>query len=361
MLIESLILDDLMGQEKHNRGLLLSLGQYRISCSIIIRIIIVNKVIHSSLLIVVLAIVAYATTAMVSGGREVWGAIEQVNLMTWASILVLSLLNYLLRYFRWHLYINHKNPLQISHLQHLAIYIAGFSLTMTPGKAGEGMRSLYLKSQGVPHQRSIGALFVERIMDLLTILLLAGLGVSFLSGEQSMTAAAITVGLIMTCILLIKIPKEKLINSALVKKLPTKIHHVVVFIESMLTSANDLLTVRFLVLGLGMGIISWLCEGYGLYLVMQEFALNQTTASLAIAIYGVSILLGALSFMPGGLGGTEATMIFLLVKTGFDHSTAIAITFICRLVTLWFAMVLGVITLFLLPFLGIKPHAKDPE
>lgn len=306
-----------------------------------------------------MAIVAYAVTAIVSGGDDVWNAMQRVSLGTWLGILALSLGNYLLRYWRWHLYITHKNPLAISHAQHLAIYIAGFSLTMTPGKAGEAMRSLYLRDRGVSHQRSIGALFVERIMDLLTILLLAGLGVSFLSGEQSRLAALVTVALIMACIFVIKIPKKKIINSAFVSRLPVKAHHLILFVESMLDNANDLLSMRFLVLGLGIGLVAWLFEGYGLYLVMQEFMLDQTSVSLAIAIYGMGILLGAISFMPGGLGGAEATMIFLLVKAGFDHPSAVAITFICRLVTLWFAMFLGVITLFLMPLFGLKTYVKE--
>lgn len=318
-----------------------------------------NKVVHSSLLIVVLAIVAYGAVALFSGGQEVWNAIRSLDIATWAIILLLSLGNYVLRYWRWYLYVSHKNPLKMTHMQHLAIYIAGFSLTMTPGKAGEAMRSLYLKEQGVPHQRSIGALFVERIMDLLTILLLAGLGASFLNGEQSQIAAFITVALIGTCIGIVKMPKKQIINSAVVKRLPVKIYKLVLFVESMLASANDLLSVRFLAIGLGIGLMAWLMEGYGLYLVMQEFALDQTPPSLAIAIYGMAILLGAISFMPGGLGGAEATMIFLLVKAGFDHPSAVAITFICRLATLWFAMVIGVITLFLLPLMGLKPAVKE--
>lgn len=317
-----------------------------------------NKVVHSSLLTVVLAIVAYGIAAFFSGGDQVLAAIISLDIRIWLIILLLSLMNYLLRYWRWHLYIAHQNPHAIGHKQHLAIYIAGFSLTMTPGKAGEAMRSLYLKPYGISHQRSIGALFVERIMDLLTILILAGLGISFLDGEQSRIAAVITIGLIVGCIVIIKIPKKKIINSALVKNLPTKLHRLILFVESMLENANDLLTPRFILIGLGIGIISWLCEAYGLYVVMQEFSLDQAGAALGIAIYGMAILIGAISFMPGGLGGSEAAMIFLLVKAGFDTPSAVAITFICRMATLWFAVILGVITLFCLSLFGLKPQEE---
>lgn len=321
--------------------------------------IIVNKVVHSSLLIVVFAIVAYAGVALFSGGADVWAAIRSVSLTTWVIILALSLGNYALRYWRWHLYISNQSPITLTHKQHFAIYIAGFSLTMTPGKAGEAMRSLYLKQHGISHQRSISALFVERIIDLIAILLMAGMGISFLHNDQSWLAGAITIAIILSGITVVKMPKKWVLESALVKKLPVKMYNMLVFVESMLESANDLLSVRFLVVGLLIGLVAWIFEGYGLYLVMHEYTQGQSTIPLAIAIYGMAVLLGALSFMPGGLGGTEATMIFLLAKAGFDHPSAVAITFICRLVTLWFAMILGVITLFLLPFLGLKPYVKE--
>ena len=325
-----------------------------------------NKAVHSSLLTIVIAIAVYAIVAAYSGGSDVWSAVSSISWQLWAVLLLLSLLNYVLRYYRWHLYISHNNPRSISHWQHLSIYIAGFALTMTPGKAGEAMRSLYLKQHGISHQRSIGALFVERIMDLLTILMMAGLGVSFLSGGQSITAAVISLTIIAVAIAVVKIPKDKIIASKLVQRLPDKVRHIIVFIESMLNNANDLLSFRFIIIGLAIGFVAWGFEGYGLYLTMDAFSSNiqlseKSTVSLAMAIYGMAILLGAISFLPGGLGGTEAAMMFMLVTVGFDHPSAVAITFICRLVTLWFAMALGVLMMFILSLLGIKLSQNTVE
>lgn len=312
-----------------------------------------NKVVHTSLLTVVLAAAVYGIAAAFSGGQDVWQAIISLDPRIWAAILGLSLFNYLLRYFRWHLYITHKQPLPLTHGQHLAIYIAGFSLTMTPGKAGEAMRSLYLRQHGVEHHRTMGALFVERIMDLLTILMLAGFGASFLDGEQSRLAAIITIGLISGCVIIVKMPKKRIIQSRLVQSLPEKLKNLIVFVENTLDNANDLLTLRFLLLGLAIGLVAWLCEGYGLFLVMQAFNIEHSTVFLAFAIYGMGILLGALSMSPGGLGASELAMAYLLVKAGFDAPSSVAITYICRFATLWFAVVLGVITMFFMSALGV--------
>ena len=303
--------------------------------------------------------VLYAGFTAYSGGQAVLDACLSLSGRVWLAILALSLGNYLLRYWRWHLYIGHKQTLSIGHLQHLAIYIAGFSLTMTPGKAGEAMRSLYLKKQGVSHQRSLGALFVERIMDLLAILLLAALGLSFLDGNQVTAAVIVTVALIVACLVAVKMPKAWFLGLGIVKKSPLKIQRGLAFVDEILTSADDLLSLKFLVIGLGLGVMAWALEGYGLFLVMQDFQWNQSDVFIAIAIYAVAVLLGAISFLPGGLGGTEAAMLLLLITVGFDAPTATAMTFICRVATLWFAVILGLLTLLLLSCLGLSPTANE--
>jgi uncharacterized protein (TIRG00374 family) len=56
---------------------------------------------------------------------------------------------------------------------------------------------------------------------------------------------------------------------------------------------------------------------------------------------------GALSFLPGGLGVTEAGMLAMLgeLATGCGRSVAAAATFVTRLCTLWFAVLVGIAAL----------------
>ena len=65
----------------------------------------------------------------------------------------------------------------------------------------------------------------------------------------------------------------------------------------------------------------------------------------AIGIFAFSTLAGALSFMPGGLGGTEVTMIMLLRLFAIPLPIAVSATLIIQVVTLWFAVLLGIIAL----------------
>ena len=143
---------------------------------------------------------------------------------------------------------------------------------------------------------------------------------------------------------------------SLVQKLPNKLRQLVFFASTTLDNARDLLSLRFLVVGLFIGLISWGMEGYGLLLVMQAYSPELSTIYLAVAVYGLAILLGTISMSPAGIGASEFIMASLLVLAKFDMPSAIAITYICRIATLWFAVLLGLLCMLILSAVGIKPQ-----
>ena len=49
--------------------------------------------------------------------------------------------------------------------------------------------------------------------------------------------------------------------------------------------------------------------------------------------------------LPGGLGVTEGSLTFLLVQKQVATDVAVATTFLIRVVTLWFAVLVGIISL----------------
>ena len=321
-----------------------------------------NKLIQSSLLTVVLAVALYFGFTIYSGSDAVLSAFIALSWQLWLSILALSLLNYLLRYWRWHGYIKQAGNIRISHAHHLAIYLSGFALTMTPGKAGEAMRSLYLKQQGVDHQRTLAALFVERIMDLLAMLILAVFGLSLLEADQGNLAALFAAFLVIVCILAVKLPWQYILEQDWFKQLPQKPQELGRFLANLLENANALLSTKHFIAGLSIGLLAWGVEGYGLYLVMQDYqgaVFSLQHLANGVAVYSLAVLLGAIAFLPGGLGGTEAAMVFMLNKLGFDIASATAITLICRIATLWFAVILGMIVMFILSCLGMKPVISE--
>jgi uncharacterized protein (TIRG00374 family) len=63
----------------------------------------------------------------------------------------------------------------------------------------------------------------------------------------------------------------------------------------------------------------------------------------AMGVFAVATLLGAISFVPRGVGPTEAVMGGLLVVAGASVPDAAAATLLTRVVTLWWVVLLGVV------------------
>lgn len=82
--------------------------------------------------------------------EAVFAALRRVALPALAVIFALSLLNYLLRLWRWQHYVTGLSAHALPVWRHFLYYLAGFTLTVTR-KAGEAVRSLYLHQYGVTY------------------------------------------------------------------------------------------------------------------------------------------------------------------------------------------------------------------
>lgn len=288
-----------------------------------------------------LAALLYATVVAGIDTERTLAAVRRLELRWWLLILALSLINYALRFVRWHGYLRwlgNRIPLG----RHALIYIAGFALTTTPGKAGEGMRSIYLARLGVPYPHSLAAFFAERFLDLLTIALLSMLVLIAFSGYVLWVIAplAVLAGLLVAI-------RQRCLLEAMKRRYAapeTRVAQLMHGLVSAWDQAFALLGDRPLYAGLALGLVAWAAEGVSVYIIAHGLGL-ELAVETAIGIYAVSMLVGALSFVPGGLGGTEAVMALLLKLSGAGGALAIAITLIARIATLWFAVLLGLIAM----------------
>ncbi len=60
--------------------------------------------------------------------------------------------------------------------------------------------------------------------------------------------------------------------------------------------------------------------------------------------YALATIAGSITMLPGGLGVTEGSLTFLLIKYGASKEIAVASTFLVRVVTLWFAVLVGIVS-----------------
>lgn len=309
---------------------------------------------------VVAAIVTYGIAVAWGGSADTLDVLLGVDALTWIAILSLSLANYVIRFIRWEYYLNATTAARVPWFDHLMIYLGGFSLTTTPGKAGEALRSLYLLPRGIGYRESIAALFTERLVDVLSILLLSLLIFTWYQSTETWVIVTVAAAAIVMIVPIIRADKTWVVSRSLATRLPDRMSRAASSIIDTFELAGRLVKGRPLPIGLVAGVIAWGAEGFGLYLVLNAMGAGIDPAP-AIAVYSIALLAGALSFLPGGLGSTEAMMILLLSALGADSATAVAATLVCRIVTLWFAVGLGAIAVGVLAARGFLPRLNAEE
>lgn len=293
------------------------------------------------ILSIVAAIVGYLVLSLWGGWEEVVAAFAQIGLLGTLIVLGLSLVNYGLRFGRWQLYLSQLGYC-VPWLPSLRIYLSGFALTTTPGKAGEAFRGVLLKQRGVPFPATFAAFISERLSDLVAIVLLTLVGLA----QYPQTRGIVLAGVLGIVVALACLSSQTLLDwlhrwaSARQGKLVAMVAHASEVLEGgRRCHRPGLLGVATLI-----SIVAWGAEALAFYWMLGWLG-TDTSLSFAIFVYALSMLAGALSFLPGGLGGAEAVMVSLLILKGMTMPTAIAATVFIRLATLWFAVVIGLVAL----------------
>ena len=87
----------------------------------------------------------------------------------------------------------------------------------------------------------------------------------------------------------------------------------------------------------------WGIEALILWVLVYVISPTSITLSEAIIIYFISGILGVLSGLPGGLGVNEVTSTILLQQQGLSGMTALTISILRRLITIWSITALSII------------------
>lgn len=283
------------------------------------------------------AMAGYLAASLWGGWQEVTRAFLQVGMAGTVLVLALSLLNYGLRFVRWQLYLTQLGH-TIAWPVSLRIYLSGFALTTTPGKAGEAFRGVLLKPRGVPYPATLAAFISERLSDLVAVVLLTLFGLT----RYPQASAMILMGGLGILVALACISSHRLLSAvhryAVTRR--GKLAGLLAQLADILLRARRCHRPPLLILASLLSLAAWSAEALAFYWILGWLGADVSLA-FACFVYALAMLTGALSFLPGGLGSAEAVMISLLVISGMTMPTAVAATVFIRLATLWFAVALG--------------------
>ena len=290
----------------------------------------------------VLGMAAFVGLAVYAHWGDLADALARFRLWFLLPVLGLASLNYITRFLRWQFYLR-RCHINVNARLSAGVFFSGLAMSITPGKFGELFKSLLLREKaGVRITASAPVVIVERLTDLVGVLLLMGLGLTRYSSGRIVFAAGAALVVVLFLLLAFS-PRllERLVP--LLARSWLKGKGTEGMQESTRTFALLLRPGAFLV-GSGLGVVAWFWECLAFYLVFLGLGWHGLTPFTATFIYALATLAGALSLLPGGLGVTEGSMAGLLVAFEVGRQTAVAGVLVTRACTLWFAVLVGVVS-----------------
>lgn len=295
----------------------------------------------------IIAVIAFAGISIYTDMSSLGERLSGFGWWAFAAALALALFNYALRFVRWTLYLR-KAEVPLETGLSIRIFLSGFALSITPGKLGELVKCYLIREfRSVPITKTAPLVVGERVTDLAALLVLGLIGVSAYGVAQTM----VLIGTLFVGAALIGLSWPLLAHGTI--RMITNPGFLRRFREPLMefyAGLAELVRPWPMLWATGLAVVAWLAECIGFALILSAFPGTEVPLGLAILIYAATTVAGALSFLPGGLLVTEATMALLLVESsrGVDEPTALAATILIRLATLWFAVLIGVVTLALL-------------
>jgi uncharacterized protein (TIRG00374 family) len=286
-------------------------------------------------------VLLYVLLAIWAGWHDRQTGVFEFPLVYIPPILGLSCLNYALRYRRWNLLLRQLD-ISLSPPESRALFFSAFLMVVTPGKLGEAFKAGALwERHGTPLAKGLAVVLAERLYDFLAVLLLASLGLFFWGGPRAGVLTALFLAAVMVVGLLALVSRRLRLLLVRAAGRAPYFHRHRVQLEAALAAFSHLLQRRAPV-SLLLSLAAWAAEGMGLWLVCVAYGAD-LAVSEALFVYAAGTIVGSLTFLPGGLVGTEGTLIGLLGALAVSYPLAVAIAVVVRLATLWLAVLVGVI------------------
>jgi len=264
----------------------------------------------------------------------------------------LSFANYVIRFAKWQRYLK-LLKIELKAGTSFLIYLAGFSMGVTPGKMGEVFKSWMIRRvTGTPIHKSAPIVVAERVTDLLGYLILVAIGGLATVPEYQWIFWAV----LALCGVGIWLAGSHGFSELIARSVARTpyLWRYKDKLRGSFESTRVLLSPREIVLPTLISVLSWGCECAGFWVIVDGLTEEPFPFLFAVFAYAFSAVIGALAIVfPGGLLVTEGSLgsltrrkIMEIAPTvGIENARSLAAgaTLVARLCTLWFGVAVGVV------------------
>jgi glycosyltransferase 2 family protein len=288
------------------------------------------------------SVLIYAALAFFTDAPKMAAALRSFPLSVFALMLLLSAISFVIRGLRWGALMRVIGYLQLS----------GQTMSLTPGRVGEVLKPwLASNVADMPMTRGIALVFSERLADLIAVGFLSLGGLAAIGGSMWVLVAALAVIVVGTAVAS-SAWFHRLALSFIEKQEWARKHHASA--SAISATIQTSLTWRTMLWSVLASVLAWGLEGVGFSLCLSALGFTKLSIVSGVSVYAISTIVGAFTFLPGGIGLTEASMTGILIAAGMDASSASAATMITRVATLWWGVGIGWIAIATRPSLFHK-------
>lgn len=318
------------------------------------------KKIRKKLLIsIVLAGLLYLGFTIYAEFDQLILAFKKFNWLFIPLILLLTLFNYFARFLKWQYYLSLLD-VKIKLSDSFLIFFSGFVMSITPGKMGELLKSYLVKEvTNTPVSKTAPIILLERLTDFVSLIIIAIAGAYFFGFGKEIS---VSVGIVFLLIIIILGNRRLAIPIIKFLERFKFLHKYIESFHNAYDSSYKMLRFKPLILMLLLSTVAWFFECLGYHIILSNFGVELGLFWASFS-YAFATIVGAITMLPGGLGATEGSLTFIVMQEGFSKEIAVASTFIVRVVTLWFAVLIGVIsvTFYQIKFGKIPVGSDLPE
>jgi len=300
----------------------------------------INSVKRKVPIIIIIILFFYVAFVLYGDINKISEEFSKLKLELIFAVLSLSVISLVVRGYRQYVFLK-AIGITISILDNFKLYLAGMAMIVTPLGSGELIKSHYLKENyGEPISKTAPLVLMERFHDFLaaTSILCVILAIVFL--WQSAVIVGLSAFLLVFIFMIIR--NRNLLNK-FQKKL-SKIKFINKFIPTLEfnESLADLTNSKIVIKAWSISIVAFLFDAMAVYVGFLAFDVDLGYL-LTTQMYFTSLVSGALTFLPAGIGVTEASFVALLSLHEIDLSLSSSIVLFTRLTTIWFTTILGFI------------------
>lgn len=328
-----------------------------------------------------LIILVFTYLAGVIDWKSTLGVLEKGD--PWLILLAaaLTLIRFFIWSIKWRKNISPLSPIGVSKV--FSILMTGVFLNqITPGRdtGGEPARAYYLSQMtGLKKREAFATIIIDKSANYIAVSTYIGFSILFITfflripPTLKALLEGLLVGLVIITISALYVRRNLALPGIPVKILsriyffgPLKVlrkkfstyasfeDYVMERVNEFIGTLRDLLKERKNVRdNLLLSYLIWGMVFLKTYIIFLAFGVK-VNFFMVLSVEAISILLGLISFLPGGAGATEVTMIALFRSAGISVETATAVTIVTRAMYYLFSLGLGY-----LAFLYLKVFYKQ--